>query len=265
MALYHIAILALVQGLTEFLPISSSGHLVLTSQVLGLPDQGLAIDIAVHVGTLLAVVLYFWRDMWLMAGGLVRLATGRGGPGARLALYILAATLPVCVAGFFARDFVAPAARDIEVVAWATIGFGLLLWAADRFGMTVRRIDHLSLGNAIFIGLSQVVALIPGASRSGITMTAGRMLGMERAEAARFSLLLSIPTIIGAATLVGADLWRAGQLALGQDALLAAVLAFFAGLASIAVMIRWLERASFAPFVAYRLLLGAALLYWIYA
>ena len=265
MALYHILVLAIVQGLTEFLPISSSGHLVLTSNVLGWPDQGLLIDIAVHVGTLFAVMVYFWRDLWAMALGLFRLVTGRSGPGARLAAHIALATLPVVAAGYFGRDYIAVYFRDIEIIAWAMIGFGLLLWLADHLGMTVRRIEHLHGGHVLFIGLAQVLALVPGTSRSGITMTAGRLLGMERQEAARFSMLLSIPTILGAGVLGGVELAGGADVTLGQDALLPAGLAFATGLIAIAVMMSWLRRARFTPFVLYRLTLGAGLLYWIYS
>jgi len=263
-ALYHIVVLALVQGLTEFLPISSSGHLVVTSRVMGWPDQGIVIDIAVHVGTLFAVILYFWRDVVRIIAGTLRLLTFRGGPDARLAVMLLIATLPIVAAGFLARDLVATLFRSVEVIAWATIGFALVLWAADRIGMTLHRVEHVTPGAALVIGLAQVLALIPGTSRSGITMTAARFLGMERAEAARFSLLLSIPTIAGAGLLAGYDLWRSGDVQLGLDAAYAAVLAMIAGIVAIAAMMRWLRTSGFGPFVIYRLALGGALLYWLY-
>lgn len=264
MVLFHLLILAIVQGLTEFLPVSSSGHLVLTSRILGWEDQGVAIDIAVHVGTLLAVIIYFWRDVARVAGGTLRLVTFRGGPDARLAVMLLIATLPIVLAGFLAKDYVETVFRSVEVIAWATIGFALLLWFVDRHGMTVQRIEHMGVPGAVLIGLSQVLALIPGTSRSGITMTAARFLGMERAEAARFSLLLSIPTIAGAGVLKGVDVWRAGDIALGYDAAIAIGLSFVAGIASIFVMMRWLQTSSFTPFVIYRLALGVVLLWWIY-
>lgn len=264
MALYHILVLAVVQGLTEFLPISSSGHLVLTSRVLGWEDQGVAIDIAVHVGTLLAVIIYFWRDVGRVMAGTLRLATFRGGPDARLAIMLLIATLPIVIVGFLAKDLVETVFRSVELIAWATIGFALLLWFADRIGMTVNRIEHVGAVGALLIGLSQVLALIPGTSRSGITMTAGRFLGMERAEAARFSMLLSIPTIIGAAVLKGVEVWQAGDVALGYDAASAIGLSFVAGIASIAVLMRWLQTSSFGPFVIYRIALGILLLWWVY-
>ena len=201
MPILHLAILALVQGITEFLPISSSGHLVLTSRVLCWPDQGLTLDVAVHVGSLLAVMVYFWRDVWAMIVGLGRLVTGRGGAQARLLVNVVIATVPVMAVGFFAQDYITGYLRSVEVIAWATIVFGILLWVADRVGMTVWRIDHLGIPSALAIGLAQVLALIPGTSRSGITMTAARFIGLERSDAARFSLLISIPTIIAAGSL----------------------------------------------------------------
>lgn len=263
-ALQHLLILALVQGLTEFLPISSSGHLVLTSRVLGWQDQGLIIDIAVHVGTLLAVTIYFWRDVARVAVGSVRLVTFRGGPDARLAIMLLIATIPIVLVGFVARDIVSTTFRSVELIAWTTIGFGLLLWLADRIGMTVQRMEHIGAFGALAIGLAQVLALIPGTSRSGITMTAARFLGMERPEAARFSLVLSIPTIVGAGTLAGLEVWEAGDIQLGYDALVAVGLSFVAGFASIAAMMRWLQTAGFGPFVIYRIALGILLLWWVY-
>jgi undecaprenyl-diphosphatase len=269
--LLHITILALVQGITEFLPISSSGHLVLVWEAfdrLGLqiaeqvPSDRLILDIAVHVGTLFAVCLYFWREVAEMALGLAKLAIGRWTPGARLALYVIASTVPLVIAGFLLKDTISEVLRDVRIIAWTTIGFGILLFVGDRVGMTLRRIEHMTLGSAVAIGLAQVLALVPGTSRSGITMTAARFLGFERQEAARFSLLMAIPAIIGAGTLAGLDVYRAGDLSLGIDAVIAAVISFFFALVAIAVMIRWLRRASFTPFVVYRLLLGGALLIW---
>jgi undecaprenyl-diphosphatase len=257
--------LAVVQGITEFLPISSSGHLILTSKVLGWPDQGLIFDIAVHVGTLFAVMVYFWRDLWLMTLGVLRMTTGNGGPGARLALYIVIGAIPVVIAGYFGKSYVETVLRNPEVIAWATLGFGILLWIADRVGMTLRKIEHMNWSSALFIGVMQVLALIPGTSRSGITMTAARLLGMERADAARFSMLLSIPTILGAGILAGFDLHASGDLAVGRDALIAAGIAFVTALVAIWALMLWLRNASFTPFVLYRIVLAAGLLYWIYA
>lgn len=262
--LYHLVALAIVQGITEFLPISSSGHLVLTSRLAGWPDQGLTIDIAVHAGTLLAVLAYFRSDIWQIATGAARLLTGRMTPSGRLALLVLAATVPIIAAGYFLDPYAAVLFRSVELIAWTTFGFGVLLGVIDRISMTLRRTEHLTYSNAIFIGLAQVLALLPGTSRAGITITAARFLGMERREAARFSMLLSIPAIIGAATLSGLNLYATGNAVLGGEFLVAAALAFVTALIAISVMMRWLLRASYMPFVLYRVLLGGFLLYWFY-
>ncbi|NQW11137.1 MAG: undecaprenyl-diphosphate phosphatase [Alphaproteobacteria bacterium] len=265
MPIEHLALIALVQGITEFLPISSSGHLILVPVLSDRADQGLLIDVAVHVGTLGAVVAYLWRDIGRMLTGLWRASRGRGDPGLTLALQLILATLPLVGAGYALSRYGGGVSRSAEVVAWATLGFGLLLWLADRIGMTVKRIEHMGYGAALFIGLAQVLALIPGTSRSGITMTAARLLGYERSEAARFSMLMAIPAIIAAGSLAGFDLYETGDVRLTRDAVIAAGLAFAAALIAIAVMMSWLRRASFLPFVIYRILLGGGLLYWIYA
>lgn len=273
MPLLLLAILALVQGITEFLPISSSGHLVLvwevfdrtaTEGVRAVEAERLDLDVAVHVGTLAAVCLYFWRDIWHMAVGLLRLATGRRDPGARLAGLVLLASLPIIPVGYFGKDLVLIYFRDIAVIGWTTLGFGILLGLADRFGMLINRLEHLGWVQALIVGIAQVLALVPGTSRSGITMTAARFLGFERSEAARLSMLLAIPAIAGAGSLAGLDLYQNGDLSLGRDAAVAAVLAFIAALVAIAAMMAWLRRASFTPFVIYRILLGVLLLALVY-
>ncbi len=273
-ALWPIAVLALVQGITEFLPISSSGHLILTwaafdyYQVPVAARTGsdrLILDIAVHVGTLFAVMLYFWRDVGRLVGGFARLFTFRMTPGGRLFLLLVIGTIPVVIAGFLAdRTGVIDLLRTAEVIAWASIVFGVLLYAVDLRSMTLHRLEHTSVGGILFVGLAQVLALIPGTSRSGITMTAARFLGYERSDAARLSMLLSIPTILGAGVLAGKKLHDSGNAALGIDALIAAGLAFVSALLAIAVMMAWLRRASFTPFVIYRVLLGLFILYLLY-
>lgn len=264
MPILHLVILAAVQGITEFLPISSSGHLVLAPIFLGWPDQGLMIDVAVHVGTLLAVVLYLYKDVGAMLAGIGRMLKGRRDPGARLFLFLVIGTIPVVGAGLALHHYAPNMFRDLQVIAWATIGFGILLWIADQAGMTVRRIEHLGVLDVFFIGLAQCLALIPGTSRSGITMTAARFIGMERPDAARFSMLLSIPTIIAAGTLSGIDIYQSGDVQLAADAFVAAGLSFIFALIAIALMMAWLRRASFTPFVVYRIILGGFLLAVVY-
>ena len=265
MPLLHIVVLALVQGITEFLPISSSGHLVLVPALTGWEDQGVVIDVATHVGTLVAVLIYFRRDVAAMAAGFLALAARRSDAGARLALLIVVATVPTVIAGAVLHELGPDLLRSAAVIAWATLGFGVLLGIADRVGATSGRMEDIGYRAALIFGFAQVLALIPGTSRSGITMTAGRFLGLGREAAARFSLLMSIPTILGAGTLAGWDLYRAGDVSLGIDAVLAAVLSCLAALAAIALMMRWLRRASFLPFVIYRIVLGVGLLIWLYA
>ncbi len=261
MTLLQLAVLSLVQGITEFLPVSSSGHLILTSRVLGWPDQGLEIDIAVHAGTLLAVVVYFLRDIARIVAGLTETGSASTRP---LAAMLIVATLPVGAAGFALHEMGQDTVRDVSIVAWTTLGFGLLLLVSDRFGMTLRRMEHMTWAPAVAIGLAQALALIPGTSRSGVTMTAARFMGFEREAAARFSLLLSIPVILAATVLAGLDVYRSGEPAMTRAALIAAAMAFVSAIVAIWLMMAWLRRATFTPFVVYRVALGLALLAWVY-
>ncbi len=260
MPLFHIVILALVQGITEFLPISSSGHLVLAHTIF---DDGLAndllIDVAVHVGTLGAALLYFRRDVMQM---ICALATRRD---TGLLLAVIIGSVPVIAAGFVIHMLGPDWTRSLYLMAWCTLIFGIVLWLADRYAPTEKTLERLTIRDAFVIGLAQVLALVPGTSRSGITITAARALGFSRREAARFSLLLAIVAISGAGTLGGLDILQAGDAALGVEALLAAALAFLSGWAAIALMMRWLEKASFTPFVIYRVALGLLLLFLLYS
>ncbi len=269
MPLRLIMIVALLQGVTEFLPISSSGHLILAWEAfdhfqLMIPAVSdadkMIIDIAVHVGTLFAVVLYFWQDVGRLINGAWVIARRRWNANAELLIKVLIASIPVIIAGLLIKELVSLFLRSPWIIAVTTIAFGILLWLTDRATMTVRKVDHISYKEAVFIGLMQVLALVPGTSRSGITMTAGRMLGMERSETARFSMLLAIPAIAGAGALAGLDLLLAGNSALTQSALWAALISFAAALIAIWAMMGWLRRASFAIFVVYRILLGSLLI-----
>ena len=253
----QLAVLALVQGITEFLPVSSSGHLVLASNVLAWPDQGLKIDIAVHGGTLLAVIIYFRREI-------VRLLRGREAADRRLLALIILATVPVGGAGFLLHATGTDMLRDPALIAWTTLGFGLLLLVADRLGGTARPLEGLTWRGAAVIGLFQVAALVPGTSRAGITITAARFLGYSRADCATFSMLLSIPVIAAAVLLAAGDMAASGDTALTGPALVAAALSFGAALVTIRLFMAWLARASFTPFVIYRVLLAALLLAWLH-
>jgi undecaprenyl-diphosphatase len=264
MPIFEIFVLAAVQGITEFLPVSSSGHLRITSDILGMSENTLVMDVAVHVGTLFAVMLYFWRDLVLMIAGLGASVRGRKHEGGRLAGFLVIATLPVVIAGFFGQSLIENTLRTVEIVGWTTIGFGVLLFLADCSGMRILRLEHMNLPNAVIIGLAQVLALIPGTSRSGITITAARFLGYDRTDAARFSMLLSIPAIAGAGLLIGLQLLESDNALLTRDALIAAALSFVTALAAIALFLRWLRFAGFGPFVIYRIAIGGLLLAWTY-
>ena len=270
MTFLPILILAVIQGLTEFLPVSSSGHLVLVHHLLGdaqnMWQDTLLLDMAVHVGTLLAVLLYFRTDVLDMLKGLPPLLTGKTeNPNAKLNFNLLLASLPVIIAGLALYKFQPDFLRNIEIMAYATIIFGIALGAADRYAPKTKTVEKLTIRNALFIGFAQTLALIPGTSRSGITMTAGRLIGMNAQQSARFSLLLSIIAIGGAGALGALDLIQTENLTLGKDILLAIALSFLTGYASIALMMRWLERAGFMPFVIYRIILGTTLLAFIYS
>ena len=263
----QIIVLAIIQGITEFLPISSSGHLILIPAFTGWPDQGLATDVMVHVGSLVAVLAYFWRDVIGLARGTLNLARGKITTEGKLAIYIILATIPATAFGIYLKSSgMSAALRSIEIIAWNAIIFGLLLYIADVVGKRVKVMEDMTFAPAILIGVAQAFALIPGTSRSGATMTAARFLGFERAEAARFSFLLGIPAIAGAGLLTVKDFVDAGQ-GIPSDALWAAFLTFFSALAAIALLMAIVKRTSFLVFVIYRLALGLllfALLYdWI--
>ena len=260
MSIWHIIVLSIIQGITEFLPVSSSGHLILVPIFTNWQDQGLLLDVAVHMGTLGAVILYLSKDLWGMLVGLCRVLRGRRDPRAKLFLHLIMGSVPVMVCGYFLHSYYPNFFRSLVVIGWATLGFGILLAFSDWLGMTVRRIEHLRLSDSIFIGLLQVLALIPGTSRSGVTISAARLLGFERPDAARFSMLLSIPVIGAAGFLSGLELLKLDDLSITMDALLAGCLSFCVALVSIFLLMAWLRRATLIPFVFYRLILGALLL-----
>jgi len=261
MTLIQIIVLSLVQGLTEFLPVSSSAHLILGGKIFSWPDQGLVFDVATHLGTLLAVLVFFRKDLWrMLRPWLVRDA--RQDDSRQLGLILLVASIPAIVAGGLLHSWVESALRDIRVIAFSTVGFGLLLWwADDRFSRS-KRIENMDMKTGLIIGLAQVLSLVPGTSRSGITITTGRMLGFHAESAARFSFLLSIP-IIAAAGAYGVlrMIMNDSPIAWLQFNL-AVVISALAGWLCIAVFLALLNRVGLVPFVVYRLALGVVLL-WI--
>lgn len=261
MPLTHLLALAVLQGLTEFLPISSSAHLILLPRLLAWPDQGLAFDVAVHLGTLSAVVIYFRGELWRMGRDWLASLAGRGTTSeARLAWAVLLATVPVGLAGLLFKGWIEHALRTPLVIAAATLGFGLLLGLSDWAGRRQR--DEYTLGwrGVLAVGLAQALALIPGTSRSGVTMTAGLALGLTREAAARFSFLLSIPVIVLAGGLEVRDLATAGVAVDWSTLWLGALISGVSALACIHIFLRLIARLSMWPFVFYRLVLGLALI-----
>lgn len=257
----QIAVLAVVQGITEYLPISSSGHLILVPVVTDWTDQGLAMDIAVHVGSLVAVALYFRADLVaLVRGGLASLAGREAGPEGRLAWLIVLATVPVGLAGLTFKDFIEAELRSPLVIAWASIGFGVLLWLADRWGHRLRNEGDLGWRGALLIGLFQALALIPGTSRSGITMTAGLLIGLDRQASARFSFLLAVPVIVLSGMLQTIEFVQSGQTAQWAPLAAAALLAAASAYLCIHLFLQFVARIGMTPFVLYRIVLGVILL-----
>jgi len=266
MPLEQIVVLALIQGITEFLPVSSSGHLLLVPLVTGWKDQGAMTDVMVHIGSLLAVLVYFWRDCVNLAAGVIDMLRGKSSAWGRLALLILAATIPAVLFGLF-LDLMGlmDAFRAMpQIVAWNAIVFGILMYACDRYGMVNRRLAHMTLLPAMIVGAAQALAIIPGTSRSGITMTAARALGFERPEAARFAFLLGIPAI-GAAGVLKLSEAAVQGIGISFATILTAILTFFVALGTITILMHLVKFMSFLPFAIYRVLLGAALLALIYS
>ena len=262
MTTFQIIILAIVQGLTEFLPVSSSGHLVLVPYLAEWPDQGLAFDVAVHFGSLAAVCLYFRKDIVALLGGGVRVLSGdMRSNEARIALAIALGTVPAAVAGLLFAGWIEDNLRDPMVIVYTLSGYGVLMAIADRYSRRERRYEQVGYKDAMIIGCAQALALIPGTSRSGITITAGRFLGFARGDAARFSFLLSTPVIFLAAMyqlyklLSGEGEVSWGELALGAG--VACVVAYL----SIEFFMRVVARLGLLPFTIYRLLLAAVIVY----
>lgn len=266
MSVEQIFVLAIVQGLTEFLPVSSSGHLLLIPALTNWPDQGIVTDVMVHVGSLFAVIVYFWKDVYKLLGGTVHMVRHRKADTAdsRMALYIALATIPALAFGAILKlSGFLESIRGVEIVAWNAVIFGILLYVADVVGKRTKVMEDMKLSPALVIGFAQAMALIPGTSRSGITMTAARFLGFERAEAARFSFLLGIPAITAAGAFTAIELIQHGE-SIAADALLAAGLTFFAALAAITLLMALVKRIGFFIFMVYRLILAAVLFALLY-
>jgi undecaprenyl-diphosphatase len=254
-------LIAVIQGITEFLPISSSGHLILIPKLTDLPDQGPMIDVAVHIGSLLAIVIYFFRDVaGLARGGLASLGLGSDAQQRRLFAWIMVGTVPAVAFGAFLKlGGYLESFRVTDLVAVNLIVYGLLLGVADRWGRQEKCYEDMTLRDAAIVGVAQALALIPGTSRSGVTMTAARFLGYQRVEAARFSFLLGIPAVAGAGLLAALDLAEASA-RMQWDALVTGALTFVAAFGAMAFLMRFLRNSSMLIFVVYRVALGVVLL-----
>ncbi|QPM91565.1 undecaprenyl-diphosphate phosphatase [Pseudooceanicola algae] len=266
MPLLHLLLLAAIQGITEFLPISSSGHLILLPGITGMADQGQVLDVAVHVGTLGAVVLYFWTDVREAIQGLPRLCTGKADtPGSRLALLLIIATIPGILFGLFlAMTGLDDRLRSVAVIGWTMLIFGIVLYIADRRGDTGRVPEEWTLREAVIFGIWQAIALIPGTSRSGIVITGALFAGYERKAAAKISMLMSIPMIIASAIYLSGEVIATADVQAARDGAIAAVFAFLSALVALSLMMKLLNSISFTPYVIYRVLLGLALLWYAY-
>ena len=279
MPITHIVVLALIQGITEFLPVSSSAHLIFPSQLLGWEDQGIAFDVAVHLGTLLAVVIYYISDLYEITIHTIKsMITRKQTPQSRIGWFIVIGTIPAAVAGLLLEEFVSTAGRSIHIIAYTTIGFGLLLGLASYVNRKMNwhtkanlhnnrpdSLRKLNLAQTLVIGFSQALALVPGTSRSGITMTAGLFLGMRPEAAARFSFLLSIPIILASALLEGIKLVTSDVPGVANpvEMLVGGIIAFITALIVIALFMRFISKSGMAVFVIYRILLGFGLLYFL--
>jgi len=254
--------LSLLQGITEFLPVSSSGHLILFSKFTAFPDQGAAMDIALHIGSILAVIIYFSVTLWEILKGLIKtkFLPSVKVEGAHLFYLLVVATLPVIFCGAMLKYFGTDWLRSTKLIGWNILLYALLLMLMDTYAVTIRKVRNLEYKDAILIGLAQCLALLPGTSRSGVTITMCRFLGMERQEAAKFSMLLAIPAILAAGILAGFELWHNGDMQQIANACHAVGYSFIFSLAAISVLMQWLKKRSFLPFVIYRIGLGTLLL-----
>lgn len=265
MEFLHLLVLSLVQGLTEFLPVSSSGHLVVMPKIFDWPDQGILIDVALHIGTLTAILAYYRKDIFEILQAVLHWHDPAQKKMRNLGLYILAGSIPAGLAGLAIAYFFPDGIRNIQVIAAASIFFGILMGAADIKCPQGKTIKDVTLASALLIGCAQVFALLPGGSRSGITLTAARFLGFDRVDAARFSFLLGIPVMAGAGALSLLEIANAQDPELWRNALLAISMAFIAALGAIHFMMRWLQRGSLMIFAVYRVLFALFIIFFLEA
>lgn len=263
MDLLRSVVLGLLQGLTEFLPISSSAHLAIFPQLFGWGDPGAAYTAVVQIGTEAAVVLYFWRDIWTIGSGWLRglvVAEARREPAWRMGWFIIIGSLPIVILGLLLEDLIDREFRSLWVIATTLIVLGIVLGLAERFGRKQRAIDELTPRHAVLFGVAQAAAIVPGVSRSGATISMGLFLGYERQAATRYAFLLAIPAVVGAGVYKLKDI-PGGENAYGtMPTIVGTVVAFVVGLAVIHWLLRYVSTRSYAPFVAYRIALGVVVI-----
>lgn len=262
MTALQIVVLAIVQGLTEFLPISSSGHLVLVPSAFGWADQGLAFDVAVHFGSLLAVLAFFRADILALLKGSLQLTKGSLATiESRLALGIALGTVPAALIGLFLAGWIETHLRSATVIVFTLSGYAVLMLLADVYGRRNREIAELGLRDAFLIGCAQALALVPGTSRSGVTITAAMALGFERQDAARFSFLLAVPVILLASLFEGFELLEGATPVAWKELAVAAVISAVVAYLSIEFFMRFVTRIGLVPFAVYRLVLASVIVY----
>lgn len=262
MELIQLIILSLIQGITEFLPISSSAHLILIPMLTHWQDQGLAIDVAAHIGSLIAIVFYLRQDIArILCAGIDSIYQRKiDNPESRLFWYLAIASIPVLIAGFLLGDIISTYMRNPLIIAAASIVFGLLLWFADISAKHIKQIEQLTIKDVIIIGLAQALALVPGTSRSGITMTAGLMLGLDRSNAARFSFLMAVPIIIAAGAYESLKVLEMGEGIGIINFIITVILSAVSAFLAIYFFLKFLDKTGMLPFVIYRVVLGVVLI-----
>ena len=263
MIIEHLIILAIIQGITEFIPVSSSAHLILFPNLISFDDQGLVIDVAVHFGSLLAVCIYLWKEILYMFTGSIFINVYNFSRY-RLLMLILIGSLPLVFVGYLINMYNFSWLRSINTIAWCTLIFGIFLYLSDNFFLRVRKLKDIDLKSSLIIGMFQILAFLPGTSRSGIVITISRILGFDRPTALRFSLLLSIPAILGATFLKLFEVYTIGDLQLGKAFIFSCSISFVFSFSSIFLMMSWIKFSTFTPFVIYRIFLGTILLLAIY-
>ena len=266
MPILHIFILSAVQGITEFLPISSSGHLQMLPMISNIEKQTVLIDVSVHLGTLGGVIIFFFKDISKILNGFSNILKGKKSADGKILIMIVVATIPlIIVGGIVWITNSVYLFRSIEIIAWTTLLFGILLYISDKFFLTVRNIETITTFQALIFGLAQVISIIPGTSRSGIIITFARFFGYKRTDSAKFAMLLSIPAIILPGILSTLEILSSENIKLQHDFFISLFVSFIFSLIALSLLMRWLKKSSFFPFAFYRIIIGILMLVWVYS